>query len=185
MAYNSIYTGPQIDEAVRDGEWYNLRCIQNLDNNMAFSFSRLIVIENYQPKLMDSTTYRLVRMYDRRRSRQGLKWSIPMFGAIKETNASAPLSDTYDPITGSKTAVHIANYFAISFRTHQKAARKVYFFCRTHNCNQRSGYALFKYTGIGTFGWQRVSNIVGVRGSIGNKHEETPATAINYAVFSE
>lgn len=26
---------------------------------------------------------------------------------------------------------------------------------------------------------------VGVRGSIGNEHEETPATAINYAVFSE
>lgn len=179
MAYNSIFSGAEIDLAIRDGEWYNLRCLPAAPGNGKCGPERLIVIENFVPKLLGEQ-YRLVYMRQRRRGGRGLNWSIPLFGALRGSQGAWPLAATYLPVTGGSVPVRIDNACVIVQRP-----RNRYQLGLTRNTRQRSGYALFKNTGVGSFGWQRVSNIVGIEVFIGNKKTTTPADKIDRKVFTE
>lgn len=181
MAYNSIYTGQQIDQAVRDGEWYNLQCLSDGVSNVGFRFTRFIIVENFVPRLQGDE-YRLVFMRQRRVTGKGLKWCIPMFGSIHQTKNCAPLDATYLPITGNRIAV---DFTAISWVLEDilnNYGKQCARFHETRNTRKRVGYAIFKHTGVGTFGWQRVSNIVGVCASQGNKPK---VAGPNFSAFSE
>lgn len=182
MAYNSSYTGAQIDTALRDAEWYNLQCHATGVSEEMWR-TRVMIIENYLPKLLGEQ-YRLVFMRQRRVPGKGLKWSIPMFGAIKETTNSMLLAQSFLPITGNLLRADFTkvdwSYRDFTNKAGQIRSR----FLDTTNTRKKIGYAIFKRTGVGTFGWQRVSNIVGVEASIGNR-KVAPNAKLNFTIFSE
>lgn len=150
------------------------------------------VIENYDEKLKDDMQYRFVLLNWKNHVGEGNRWRIPMFSprwsnvdapanddnvGREQTPCAIAWEDTWWSVLGSNTL-----WWNYSKHTWQQAlfpkwggtrdetnspfrvrtGTSIYVWKKGNNRKLRFGACLMKKTGAGTYGWQRVSNVVPV-----------------------
>lgn len=153
-------------------EWYNIKT-KRLTNEDTIATDIYNIIENFDERLLDTDKYRIVLMTYKRKKGQGFGWRIPMFsprynadsGEIlnEATPCAIAWNNTWWPAQSSETLVlnqtgaNITEVINIGANTDR--------FARSNSKKIRIGFAIFKKTldsdgnPVGTWGWQRVSNI--------------------------
>lgn len=175
--FDAPVLAPNIGGGGSGTEWYNIRAERFFDTSrMAYSDDIFAVIENYTSTLTDNTQYRFVLMRWRRARRKGNSWHIPFLEALRRnmTTSYNTISDesairgvdTWWSIGGVKTS-----FFSDSHEIYPnifpldriiKHYGNTCVWQNNHNKKMRFGCAIFKYTGKGHYGWERVSNIAAV-----------------------
>lgn len=163
--------GQSPSTSVASTEWYNIKTKRMTDKS-TIATDIYNIIENFNERLLDDQ-YRIVLMTFKRKSGQGYGWRIPMFsprynadtGVIvhEDTPCAIDWNNTWWPVQSSETLTlnqtgmnitDIINIEATGTRFQRSNSKKI-----------RIGFAIFKKTldaegnNVGTWGWQRVSNI--------------------------
>ena len=140
-------------------DWYNL-----ITAKTQGSFQALI--ENFNARLTDTDKYRMLLLRWRKGTKKPMyySWHAPLFSR-SGTNAIAA-EDRWWPITSNKQAFfaqtgHTFDEVLSLLKTTRSSDGKPYF-KNVRNRKMRFGCAIYKNTGEGTYGWQRVSNIAEV-----------------------
>ena len=150
-------------------EWYNIHT-KRLTSKTTTATDMYVVIENLDVDIVNNPdNYRIVLLTWKRKKGEGNRWRVPMFsprwhadtGAIVSigTPCSIAWNNTWWPITGNETKwwnTTNAKYTDVFDTTVD--TRYVTF--KNHNKKMRFGCCIMKkMEGVGTHGWQRVSNI--------------------------
>jgi hypothetical protein len=141
-------------------EWYNIKATKDSNGDLA------AIIENYTSALANSNKYRMFLVRWRKGSAKPRyhSWHVPFFSHaasgynnIAEANRSWPITSNEQVMfaTTGDDYTDVLPLLTIQ-RTHYD---NKYVFKNTRNRKMRFGCAIFKNTGVGTYGWQRVSNI--------------------------
>lgn len=162
----------------RTSEIVYLESIAGEDNFNGDPFTWDVVMHNWDTKYADFDNYRLV--YMSKRCWNGgrgyeYRWRVPMFYEMfphpnDETNPVADISRTavtpapvFRVITGTQYQFPQLDKMLSVTDTRVGTLLMAGSFRKTSYV----GVALFKRTGTGQYGWQRISNIAGLRYSIG------------------
>ena len=150
-------------------EWYNIHT-KRLTSKTTTATDMYVVIENLDVDIVNNPdNYRIVLLTWKRKKGEGNRWRVPMFsprwhadtGAIVSSGTPCVIdwNNTWWPITGNKTKwwnTTNAKYTDV-FDTTVDA---LYLTFKNHNKKMRFGCCIMKkMEGVGTHGWQRVSNI--------------------------
>lgn len=166
-------------------EWYNIKTIRspleselgpaNTGAGNTIKKTLYTLVENWDNRLIGSE-YRMVLLrYRRRRSYLGSRWAMPMFNFLtsktqhpsgwQEVNTWWPITISVIPPNyahaikwfSNQTGTYLADVLPLSITEDGQ-----YRFCNTRTKTMKVGVAIYKKTGVGTIGWQRVSNIANV-----------------------
>ena len=150
-------------------EWYNIHT-KRLTSKTTTATDMYVVIENLDADIVNNPdNYRIVLLTWKRKKGEGNRWRVPMFsprwhadtGAIVSigTPCSIAWNNTWWPITGNETKwwnTTNAKYTDVFDTT----VDTLYVTFKNHNKKMRFGCCIMKkMEGVGTHGWQRVSNI--------------------------
>ena len=150
-------------------EWYNIHT-KRLTSKTTTATDMYVVIENLDADIVNNPdNYRIVLLTWKRKKGEGNRWRVPMFsprwhadtGAIVSigTPCSIDWNNTWWPITGNETKwwnTTNAKYTDVFDTT----VHPTYLTFKNHNKKMRFGCCIMKkMEGVGTYGWQRVSNI--------------------------
>ena len=150
-------------------EWYNIHT-KRLSSKTTTATDMYVVIENLDANIVNNPdNYRIVLLTWKRKKGEGNRWRVPMFsprwhadtGAIVSigTPCSIAWNNTWWPITGNETKwwnTTNAKYTDVFDTT----VDTLYVTFKNHNKKMRFGCCIMKkMVGVGTHGWQRVSNI--------------------------
>ena len=150
-------------------EWYNIHT-KRLTSKTTTATDMYVVIENLDVDIVNNPdNYRIVLLTWKRKKGEGNRWRVPMFsprwhadtGAIVSSGTPCVIdwNNTWWPITGNETKwwnTTNAKYTDV-FDTTVDA---LYLTFKNHNKKMRFGCCIMKkMEGVGTHGWQRVSNI--------------------------
>ena len=150
-------------------EWYNIHT-KRLTSKTTTSTDMYVIIENLDANIVNNPdNYRIVLLTWKRKKGEGNRWRVPMFsprwhadtGAIVSigTPCSIAWNNTWWPITGNETKwwnTTNAKYTDVFDTT----VHATYLTFKNHNKKMRFGCCIMKkMEGVGTHGWQRVSNI--------------------------
>ena len=150
-------------------EWYNIHT-KRLTSKTTTATDMYVVIENLDVDIVNNPdNYRIVLLTWKRKKGEGNRWRVPMFsprwhadtGAIVSigTPCSIAWNNTWWPITGNETKwwnTTNAKYTDVFDTT----VDTLYVTFKNHNKKMRFGCCIMKkMEGVGTHGWQRVSNI--------------------------
>ena len=150
-------------------EWYNIHT-KRLTSKTTTATDMYVVIENLDANIVNNPdNYRIVLLTWKRKKGEGNRWRVPMFsprwhadtGQIirSGTPCSIAWNNTWWPITGNKTKwwnTTNAKYTDVFDTT----VHATYLTFKNHNKKMRFGCCIMKkMEGVGTHGWQRVSNI--------------------------
>ena len=150
-------------------EWYNIHT-KRLTSKTTTATDMYVVIENLDVDIVNNPdNYRIVLLTWKRKKGEGNRWRVPMFsprwhadtGAIVSigTPCSIAWNNTWWPITGNETKwwnTTNAKYTDVFDTT----VNTLYVTFKNHNKKMRFGCCIMKkMEGVGTHGWQRVSNI--------------------------
>lgn len=155
-------------------EWYNIKTRRNAATGVNIEQNFYNVIENYNYRLTDSSTYRMVVLRFKRGQYGSKHWAIPMFSARwdtdtgeivhPDTKSTVPFENTWWPITSSEVtwfgntgASLLTSGF--SFKTREDFRYRTRF-SNSNSKRMRMGTAIYKKMSDGR--WQRVSNIAEV-----------------------
>ena len=142
-------------------EWYNLRTTSNGRNGL--SGAPIVAIENYDDSMADTSMYRMCLMTLKKH------WRIPMLtprwnpddGTVLKPNTASNIawSDTWWPVsdkivTWFSNTGKVLNTVGLGFSKNTNGK-----FSTTGSKRRYLGCAIFKKTGKGHSGWERVSNI--------------------------
>lgn len=146
-------------------EWYNIFTRKGQSG----SSTLYTIIENYSPTIVNNSTYRLVLLKYRKQKTKGRVWSMPMYpyefynqgrsqapsqNTIAEQNTWWPIASMITPWFG-QTGANYTNVLSLN----AKERNGKYYWKNTRNKRMKVGVAIFKNTGVGNIGWQRISNI--------------------------
>lgn len=139
-------------------DWYNL-IPAKAQNNGLFA-----IIENYSSALQDSSKYKmfLLRWRRGRAKPHYHSWHAPFFGnSSTDFNAIASADRAWAITSNKQTFFPTTGHTYLDVLPLLKKQREdgTYVFKNSHNRKMRFGCAIYKNTGVGTWGWQRVSNI--------------------------
>ena len=150
-------------------EWYNIHT-KRLTSKTTTATDMYVVIENLDVDIVNNPdNYRIVLLTWKRKKGEGNRWRVPMFsprwhadtGAIVSSGTPCVIdwNNTWWPITGNKTKWwNTTNVKYTDVFDTTVDARYVTF--KNHNKKMRFGCCIMKkMEGVGTHGWQRVSNI--------------------------
>ena len=131
---------------------------ESQNNNSTKIASVNVIIENYDNSLNDNTKYRLFSL----RWRNG-KWKSA-FLSQSDNNRIHDRGWDFWSITGRESlflgdAEEWGYFKSMTFGTRQRPRDYKYTFKSSRSTTLKVGCAIYKYTGEGTWGWQRVSNI--------------------------
>lgn len=138
---------------------YNLKLKVFADQPVSPSYSQKIssvntVIENYDTALNDPSVYKMFCL----RWRRG-KWkAASLFPQGCPNNFDEHGIDKWS-ITGREQEWPDFAILKATFKTRQRPNDYKYTFKSSRSTTLKVGCAVYKYTGEGTWGWQRVSNI--------------------------
>ena len=150
-------------------EWYNIHT-KRLTSRTTTATDMYVVIENLDADIVNNPdNYRIVLLTWKRKKGEGNRWRVPMFsprwhadtGAIVSSGTPCVIdwNNTWWPITGNKTKwwnTTNAKYTDVFDTT----VNTLYVTFKNHNKKMRFGCCIMKkMEGVGTHGWQRVSNI--------------------------
>ena len=150
-------------------EWYNIHT-KRLTSKTTTATDMYVVIENLDADIVNNPdNYRIVLLTWKRKKGEGNRWRVPMFsprwnadtGAIVRNGTTCAIAwnNTWWPITGNKTKwwnTTNAKYTDVFDTT----VNTLYVAFKNHNKKMRFGCCIMKkMQGVGTHGWQRVSNI--------------------------
>ena len=150
-------------------EWYNIHT-KRLTSKTTTATDMYVVIENLDVDMVNNPdNYRIVLLTWKRKKGEGNRWRVPMFsprwyadtGAIVSSGTPCAIdwNNTWWPITGNKTKwwnTTNAKYTDVFDTT----VNTLYVAFKNHNKKMRFGCCIMKkMEGVGTHGWQRVSNI--------------------------
>ena len=150
-------------------EWYNIHT-KRLTSKTTTATDMYVVIENLDVDMVNNPdNYRIVLLTWKRKKGEGNRWRVPMFsprwhadtGAIVSSGTPCVIdwNNTWWPITGNKTKwwnTTNAKYTDVFDTT----VNTLYVTFKNHNKKMRFGCCIMKkMEGVGTHGWQRVSNI--------------------------
>ena len=150
-------------------EWYNIHT-KRLTSKTTTATDMYVVIENLDVDMVNNPdNYRIVLLTWKRKKGEGNRWRVPMFsprwhadtGAIVSSGTPCVIdwNNTWWPITGNKTKwwnTTNAKYTDVFDTT----VNTLYLTFKNHNKKMRFGCCIMKkMEGVGTHGWQRVSNI--------------------------
>ena len=150
-------------------EWYNIHT-KRLTSKTTTATDMYVVIENLDVDIVNNpNNYRIVLLTWKRKKGEGNRWRVPMFsprwhadtGAIVSSGTPCVIdwNNTWWPITGNKTKwwnTTNAKYTDVFDTT----VNTLYVTFKNHNKKMRFGCCIMKkMEGVGTHGWQRVSNI--------------------------
>ncbi len=155
-----------VDSAIQNAgaEWYNIFTRKGTANNALYT-----VIENCRATIINNSTYRLVLLKYRKQKTKGRVWSMPMYpyefynqgrsqapsqNTIAEQNTWWPIASMITPWFG-QTGANYTNVLSLN----AKERNGKYYWKNTRNKRMKVGVAIFKNTGVGNIGWQRISNI--------------------------
>lgn len=157
------------------GEWYNIKTkrIAAADTPDSPIYT---IIENYaqfSADLTDTDKYRICLMTFSRNKGRGRSWRLPMFSPRWNPDTGEIVHDstpcgidwayTWWPVTGTETRWW-SNNTNIGLKTCGLALCKARTTITRNNKRARFGVAIYKkMDGVGTWGWQRVSNVAEVR----------------------
>ena len=167
-AYN---IGTEASGGIVEGgsEWYNIHT-KRLTSKTTTATDMYVVIENLDANIVNNPdNYRIVLLTWKRKKGEGNRWRVPMFsprwhadtGAIVRSGTPCAIdwNNTWWPITGNKTKwwnTTNAKYTDVFDTT----VNTTYVAFKNHNKKMRFGCCIMKkMVGVGTYGWQRVSNI--------------------------
>ena len=117
-----------------------------------------VIIENYDAPLLDNTQYKFFLL----RWRKGGWRAAAMSHSQNNDIADAGL-DKWNILSRESLWMNGTPFSDLPLSTTQRANQSGYYFKSTHCSTLKVGCAIYKYTGNGTFGWQRVSNIAYVQ----------------------
>ena len=153
-------------------EWYNIKT-KRLTNEDTIATDIYNIIENFDERLRDTDKYRVVLMTFKRKQGQGFGWRIPMFSPRYNADSGEILNEytpcaiawnnTWWPVLSSETL--ILNQTGVNITEVINIGANTDRFARSNSKKIRIGFAIFKKTldsdgnPVGTWGWQRVSNI--------------------------
>ena len=150
-------------------EWYNIHT-KRLTSKTTTATDMYVVIENLDVDIVNNpNNYRIVLLTWKRKKGEGNRWRVPMFsprwhadtGAIVSSGTPCVIdwNNTWWPITGNETKwwnTTNAKYTDVFDTT----VNTLYLTFKNHNKKMRFGCCIMKkMEGVGTHGWQRVSNI--------------------------
>ena len=150
-------------------EWYNIHT-KRLTSKTTTATDMYVVIENLDVDIVNNPdNYRIVLLTWKRKKGEGNRWRVPMFsprwhadtGAIVSSGTPCVIdwNNTWWPITGNETKwwnTTNAKYTDVFDTT----VDTLYVTFKNHNKKMRFGCCIMKkMEGVGTHGWQRVSNI--------------------------
>ena len=150
-------------------EWYNIHT-KRLTSKTTTATDMYVVIENLDVDIVNNPdNYRIVLLTWKRKKGEGNRWRVPMFsprwnadtGAIVSSGTPCVIdwNNTWWPITGNETKwwnTTNAKYIDVFDTT----VNTLYVTFKNHNKKMRFGCCIMKkMEGVGTHGWQRVSNI--------------------------
>ena len=150
-------------------EWYNIHT-KRLTSKTTTATDMYVVIENLDVDIVNNPdNYRIVLLTWKRKKGEGNRWRVPMFsprwhadtGAIVSSGTPCVIdwNNTWWPITGNETKwwnTTNAKYTDVFDTT----VNTLYVTFKNHNKKMRFGCCIMKkMEGVGTHGWQRVSNI--------------------------
>ena len=150
-------------------EWYNIHT-KRLTSKTTTATDMYVVIENLDVDIVNNpNNYRIVLLTWKRKKGEGNRWRVPMFsprwhadtGAIVSSGTPCVIdwNNTWWPITGNETKwwnTTNAKYTDVFDTT----VNTLYVTFKNHNKKMRFGCCIMKkMEGVGTHGWQRVSNI--------------------------
>jgi hypothetical protein len=147
------------------------------------------VIENYEPLLSNTNLYRLCLMRARKRTKEGMKWHVPMFGFNSDGTPKNPdrmrfqYDDTWWYAGAKETAWWYGRtdkYFNVIINTEQHA-KKVMFMNR--HKTMLIGVALFRRSFTDNL-WYRVSNIAKLK-LVTHKTPDTVGEETRYTSWVE
>ena len=167
-AYN---TGTEAGGVIVEGgsEWYNIHT-KRLTSKITTATDMYVVIENLDVDIVNNPdNYRIVLLTWKRKKGEGNRWRVPMFsprwsadtGVVVRSGTPCVIdwNNTWWPITGNKTKwwnTTNAKYTDVFDTT----VHPTYITFKNHNKKMRFGCCIMKkMQGVGTHGWQRVSNI--------------------------
>ena len=150
-------------------EWYNIHT-KRLTSKTTTATDMYVVIENLDADIVNNPdNYRIVLLTWKRKKGEGNRWRVPMFsprwhadtGQIVRSGTPCVIdwNNTWWPITGNETKwwnTTNAKYTDVFDTT----VHPTYLTFKNHNKKMRFGCCIMKkMEGVGTYGWQRVSNI--------------------------
>ena len=150
-------------------EWYNIHT-KRLTSKTTTATDMYVVIENLDVDIVNNPdNYRIVLLTWKRKKGEGNRWRVPMFSPRWHADTGAIVSigtpcvidwnNTWWPITGNETKwwnTTNAKYTDVFDTT----VNTLYVTFKNHNKKMRFGCCIMKkMEGVGTHGWQRVSNI--------------------------
>ena len=150
-------------------EWYNIHT-KRLTSKTTTATDMYVVIENLDVDIVNNPdNYRIVLLTWKRKKGEGNRWRVPMFSPRWHADTGAIVSigtpcvidwnNTWWPITGNETKwwnTTNAKYTDVFDTT----VDTLYVTFKNHNKKMRFGCCIMKkMEGVGTHGWQRVSNI--------------------------
>lgn len=161
-------------EGIPTGEWYNIQVRKVFSDTKPYTFTGHldVVIENYSADLLDYANYRILFMRWKRGSKKSPYWHIPFISGIAQSGQQKPIGqgsliytdDTWWRIHGNSN-----NYFfseagdtfseVMPMGVKQMRQTGQWVWKNNSNKKQRFGCAIFKHTGKGHSGWERISNI--------------------------
>lgn len=161
-------------EGIPTREWYNIQVRKVFADTKPYTFTGHldVVIENYIADLLDYANYRILLMRWKRGSKKSPYWHIPFISGIAQSGQQAPIGlgsliytdDTWWRIHGNSN-----NYFfseagdtfsdVLPMGVKQMGQGGQWVWKNNSNKKQRFGCAIFKHTGKGNSGWERISNI--------------------------
>lgn len=141
-------------------EWYNIKTAKDSDGKL------IAIIENYSSKLTDADTYKMLLLRWRKSTNKPRysSWHSPLMSKsstnnIAEENRSWPITSNKQ-VFFSTTGDDYSEVLPLGIK--QRRSDGKHEFRNNHNRKIRFGCAIYKHTGEGTYGWQRVSNIAEV-----------------------
>lgn len=149
------------------------------------------LIENYDSDIKNNDEYRLVLLKWKRGTKEGKGWRTPMFSPLwdhrsdngrplyKKTVCQHLWEECSWPVDGAESRFfgntgRLVDWDILDKKTERDGFKQPFFnglewipvtpyrFKLTHSNKMRFGVAIYKKTGVGEYGWQRVSNIAEV-----------------------
>ena len=148
-------------------EWFNIHVKYQGSSSDTKDLTKIwTVVENYDSKLLNDNNYRMVLLRWRRTQSGRTGWKAAMLSDPSSDDAISYYA--WWPITGRMAewwdnlgSNNSGQVFYDCISTAKKRNQPTHF-KSTGTSHYRVAVAIYKYTGEGTYGWHRVSNIAGI-----------------------
>jgi hypothetical protein len=142
-------------------EWYNIKMKRRTNGEYE------VVTENFTTDLTDGTAYKMVLLRWRKGANRSSSWHAPFLCPSNFASLNSLAQYASWNITGrTQNYLNGTSWQTVIDTT--RMTRQPLKFKATRNRKLRFGCAIYKNTGVGTYGWQRISNIAYVELFVNN-----------------